>query len=232
MHHLQKRNNGEIIRTPMSTKRPRTSKDPIPLKRKKSVSRQNAMFFPPNVSLVEKKDHGVFTQIVPAISVGTFTSGVLLNGIAQGDSAQTREGRVINMKKLQICWSWYLAAASTGGAPCRIKIVYDKQSNGAAPLITDILQNDDFHAFNNLFTNPRFVTLYDHITPPIAQTGDFCVSGKALIPMNLQCHYSGTGGTVGSINSGAIYLFAAQQSQIKTTAPALSFQTRIRYTDV
>lgn len=208
-----------------------TSKGPA-TKKKKQLSRQNAMFFPPGVSSVEKKDHGVFTQLIPPVASGVFTSGVLLNGMAQGDSAQTREGRVILMKKLQLCWSVYLAGASTGGAPFRIKVVYDKQSNGAAPAITDILQNDDFHAFNNLFSNPRFVTLYDHITPPISATGEYCQAGKVLIPMNLQCHYSGTGGTIGSINSGAIYIFCAQQSQIKIGNPALSFQSRIRFTDV
>ena len=57
----------------------------------------------------------------------------------------------------------------------RVILYLDKQTNGAAAGITDILESDDFQSFNNLANKSRFRTLmdrtYDYNTPSAAGDG-------------------------------------------------------------
>jgi len=125
-----------------------------------------------------------------------------------------------------------MGITATGGSPCRILVVYDKQANAVAPTITDILLADDFHSQNNLSNRDRFVTLCDHITDPIgAQNVIFCAD-NIYKKLNLEVMFNqGSVGTVGDITSGSIYMFVAQAAGIATITPLLTFRSRIRFSD-
>lgn len=84
--------------------------------------------------------------------------------IAQGDGESNRDGRKCCIKK--ICWRYrvQLADAGTAGTATetvRVIMYLDKQTNGAAATVTDILEADDFQSFNNLANKSRFRILYD-----------------------------------------------------------------------
>lgn len=180
--------------------------------------------------LIEMKNHESEQNLFFSTGSPAFTISTSLNGITPGDTAETRTGRKITMKKLYLNWMAYLAPASTGGSPLRVKIVYDKQTNKDSPFVVDIL-TDSFLSFNNLDNSQRFITLCDFITEPLSENGNFCVAGKKSIKMNLDTMYTATGGTVGSITTGSIFLLVSHTGFVSTAAPAFAFKSRIRYID-
>ena len=52
----------------------------------------------------------------------------------------TRVGRKITMTKITMNWNVAMPSAAVGGGSLRFKVVYDKQTNGAAPSILGFLQ--------------------------------------------------------------------------------------------
>lgn len=168
---------------------------------------------------------------IPA-GAGTWSSGILLNATVPGTTATTRIGRQITMKSLELRSTASLASTSTQGGSCRLLIVYDKESKGAAPGITDILESDSFYSFKNLSNPQRFVTLVDHVYDSLTSAGDFTVDFNTYRKMALPVQYNtGSAGTVADINWGAVYAFACQNGTIGTAGPLLPVVTRIRYTD-
>lgn len=168
-----------------------------------------------------------------AVGASTFSAAQLLNGLANGTSASTRVGRQVNMKSLLIRYTITLNPTTVAGGAVRMLVVYDKQANAAAPVITDVLLADGFLAPNNISNRDRFVTLCDVITPPIGTAGDYASSDVVYKKINLETMFNeGVSGTIADITSGSIYLFFAQSGQMTTAAPSLSYRSRIRYTDV
>lgn len=105
-------------------------------------------------------------------STGTVTC---LNLIRAGSSFFNRIGRKVNMKSLHL--KMFLNPVRTSAAPdyVRVMVVYDSQSNGAAPAISDVIQDTDqagtnsTNAFSsaNLNNRDRFRILCDYrIAPP------------------------------------------------------------------
>lgn len=174
--------------------------------------------------------------LTPPIGGSDFTTPgatSLVNGIANGSSAETRIGRKVTLKSILIRYSYALAATSVGGATGRLMVVYDKQSNATAPLETDILLADNFLSPNNLSNRDRFVTLFDHITDPISVQNNYTVSSTLYKAINLEENFNaGSAGTIGDITSGAIYCLMAQTGSITIAAPQMQIRCRVRYTDV
>ena len=59
------------------------------------------------------------------------------------------------------------------------------------------------------------------------------MSRSSIKTLNLETMFNaGSAGTIADITSGSVYMFIAQSGGITTTAPTLSYRSRIRYTDV
>jgi len=103
----------------------------------------------------------------------------LLNGCIAGSQNYNRIGRKINMKSLQ--FRGMIAAATVATAAddqlCRIVIVYDKQSNGAAPTWANVVQSQSIAGTTssatsdmvNLDNRDRFTIVRDKFFPMAAQ---------------------------------------------------------------
>jgi len=178
----------------------------------------------------------VDVQAGPALTVSSLAFNVaanLLNGMANGNDASTRIGRKVTLRSLLFKYSCSMVTAGTGGACIRFLIVYDKQSNAAAPTITDVLLQNEFLSPNNLSNRDRFVTLVDEVTAPISAAGEQATCGIVYKVLNLeQMFNAGSAGTIADITMGSIYLFVAQSGNIAGGAPTIAYKTRIRYTDV
>jgi len=176
-------------------------------------------------------DNAVSTALV--LGVATFSTAQLLITIAQGADASNRIGRKVTVKSLLMRWGIKLGVTSTQGCCVRILVVYDKQANATAPAITDVLLLDEFYSPNNLSNRDRFVTIFDHITPPISSGGDASVNDVLYKRLNLETIYNtGTDAAIGSISSGSIYLFVAQNGAMLTANGNINARCRLRYTDV
>lgn len=200
-------------------------------KKFKTQPRNVSFINPPShrISTIEQKDQTFSTGLSVAASTST-ASVTLLNGIAVGNTAGTRVGRGVQMKSLQFRSNCSQASGFTAGQVLhRILIVYDKQTNGLAPLATDVMESDNFYGYMNLNNSKRFVVISDNIIEPDNLTN---YKSKVFRKLNLPIEFNSVGGAfVSSITTGSIYVlswvFCTQAS-----APTFQFNSRIRYTDM
>jgi hypothetical protein len=100
------------------------------------------------------------------------TSIIPLNLIAAGSSFFNRIGRRIELRSIDICFQIQNISGVSRLVPAdllRIMVVYDRQTNGALPSISDIIQDTDSNANNltnsmsgpNLNNRDRFMVLFD-----------------------------------------------------------------------
>lgn len=187
------------------------------------------------------------------------TTPILLNGIAAGTDFYNRVGRKVVLKSVMIKGECHISSgAGTGAAtpyeayPVRVALVYDDQVNGAAPAVSDIFQGvssgGGTQAYPlvgiNLNNRDRFRVLKDWtfvLRPNTTAAGSVNYGDgfggkkdfKAFIRLNNDEIFSGTGATVSSIQTGALWLVAYQFQTAALNQPtaAINFATRVRYAD-
>lgn len=168
-------------------------------------------------------------------------SVVLLNGVATGTDFNARIGRKIVIKSLLFRCRFENRTDITGATPAagdtvRVLLVFDSQSNGAAPAVTDILNSASVVDTMNLNNRDRFRILKDFY---ITTGGDNYSAGtltagsprpvivKKYLKLNLEVIFSGTGATVGSIASGGLYFIPIADSAVAN----MNYCTRVRFID-
>lgn len=160
----------------------------------------------------------------------------ILNGMTVGGSPNQRVGRKINMTKLTIRYNFaanQTLLAMLGSCSFRIIVVFDKQTNGFTPLVTDILETDSFSSMNNLSNRERFITLVDFITPQITQGGPYNVNGIINRKFNLETIFNtGGAGTVNDIATGGLFYLCASSNAAGVQSPLESSSiSRMRFVD-
>jgi len=169
-------------------------------------------------------------------STTSYTSGLVscINAVTLGDEAFSRDGRKITNKSILI--TGYGASADTKGAP-RILVVYDKQTNGTQPLITDILTENNWAAPMNLNNRDRFKILYDNVaglgkgTNPLqvvpANSGGIFYYHK-YIKCDLPTVFGEAASGVAMIKTGGLFIVYVGTGLVSIVG---EFRTRVRFTD-
>lgn len=176
-----------------------------------------------------------------AYNADTTGSVTLLNGVAQGDDFNNRIGRQATWKSVSIRGILYNVDQTTNNAACRLLVVWDNSPNsGSAPAITDFLVASTATTHNNLNNRHRFKTLIDeyHCLGTFSNVAtQSYVAGPGVKEINRFLRlpdavtvFSGTGATVGSIQSGAIWLVTIGD-QGAGLGGQFSVTTRCRFTD-
>jgi len=188
---------------------------------------------------VEKKWIDVAaTLLVTTVGTGAIT---LLNGLTQGTTSVTRIGSRIEVKSVQFKYNFQSGTTATGVTPIRIKIVYDKEANGALPVATDIMATDQIDGLNNLYTAGRFLTMYDQTFNPVSAGGSNATAAgnqaqlcEGYVKCNLPTKYLNSNfGDYRDISSGAIYVIAwSNGSAFGGAGFDGTANFRIRYTDI
>lgn len=167
----------------------------------------------------------------------SYTTGTVtpINLVPLGDDANTRDGRKISIKSILI--TGYGAAADTKGAP-RIMLVYDKQTNGSLPAITDILSENNWSSAHNLNYRNRFKVLYDNVggigrnTNPLMVVPSGTASGQFIWHDYLKCDLETIFGEaqtgIQMIKTGGLYFVYIGTGMISIMG---EFRTRIRFVD-
>jgi len=137
--------------------------------------------------------------------------------IPQGDTATTRDGRQATIKSIQIRGdlNFVPAANAVASGSTHLYLVQDRQCNGAATAVTNVLTSATFNdALINLENSDRFRILkaWHHTWGPAAgattaynnQTRHIEFYTKCDIPMT----WGGTSGAIGEIRSNNIFLMA------------------------
>lgn len=134
-----------------------------------------------------------------------------------------------------------MTPSSTTSAPVgdfvRVMLIWDCQSNSAAPAVTDILTTTAYDSPINLNNRDRFKILTDKFVSmnPNTYTTGAPTGGnprnallKVYKKMSMETIFSGTGATIGSIQSGSLYLLLINAVNNASFADTY---TRVRFLD-
>lgn len=170
-----------------------------------------------------------------AYNVSTTATITLLNGCATGSDYNKREGRLISMQNIEIKGFLEPEDGLVDNQCARVMCLLDLQSNGAAPVITDILDSASSLAQYNLNNRKRFTILVDELFPMGGLTAAYSQSPtvhafEVDIPVDIDTHYGGTGATVASITRGALYMVTIG-SKAPGAGSTLTASTRVRFVD-
>jgi len=183
---------------------------------------------------VEKKNVDVAlvgaTLFPIATSIAVVTA---LNLMGQGAAAGQHLGRTAQMKSIQYRLSTNMAATTTGSGSLRVVIVYDKQSNGAAPTAVQVFQANHIASPMNLSNSKRFIVLVDDTHEGLSVTGPASAYMKNFKKINLPIEYFDTNnGDITDIATGSVYMFTFNDSGFGVAAPNNIFYSRMRFQDV
>lgn len=186
------------------------------------------------------------TEVTLASNATTAAFVPTLNGIAQNTDPFGRVGKQITVTNVNchLKLTSGQAPATTAAGQYRVILGIDKQSNGAAPLITDILSSAPLatispNSFRNMFTLDRFVILKDKLvtlnrwstngTGAYEGSKVFKLSWKGAVPVM----YKDTGATVSSVTSNNFFLLMlANTTAGGGASEQLVGVARIKYTDM
>lgn len=147
-----------------------------------------------------------------------FAGMSLLNEIELGDRDYQRDGTKILMKSVRISGNLTLpTSAGVTWAQVRMLVVYDKQTNGTAPLIGDILSSSKTGGGFDTFTTPpnarnrgRFEVLCDRYFF-LSKNQAYAIPLEFYRRLNHPVQYNGQANTIADISSGGLFflLFAS-----------------------
>jgi len=163
-------------------------------------------------------------------SIASTGSFVLLNNLAQGDSATTRTGNSVVARTLEMRFNirWNAAAASTSQG-LRVMLLWDRQANGSLPALNTVLQATDYLSPVNDSFRKRYKVIYDK-NFVVASVGPLIVQAKKLKKLgNTVTRYNGNAGTVADVVSNSLLFYLI--SSDAANGPTIQYQFRLRYTD-
>ncbi len=192
----------------------------------------------------ELKFHDVDVDMTGADhSAGVILNTSSINLIAQGVTESTRIGRKCVIRS--IGWRGnvdYAVATGAGAADAdqlRLMLVLDKQANGAAPAVTDVLESANIHSFNNLSNKGRFRVLSDkiHFLNVVGAAGDGTTHDYMIVKepieffkqVNIPLEFSAGTGAITEIRSNNLFILAI--SQLASTSTSIDSKVRLRFSD-
>lgn len=173
---------------------------------------------------------------------GTASSGSsfqLLTGIAEGDTAYTRTGDEIVATSLRGVLK-LVTDTNRSHITCRVLIVRDLLSQGVAPFVTDVLNNDNITSLimapYRRSSRKRYKILYDRLmtfnTAAFEATNTYVPVErvkKIRIKMHSKIIYKGTGITIADAETNSIYVTVI--SDYSSDFPNYIFGSRLYFKD-
>lgn len=196
----------------------------------------------------ERKYYDIDNRTIDVNANGHFS---LLSIPELGSDFDNRIGRKICNRSLYIRGKLAMEQANTPAAgtsaaqQARMIIFVDNQPNGAAPAITDLLKEAVPQSQLNANNRDRFRVIKDKtfvFDPFVIQTTPtqaFAVGNRSIYDLkiykklNIETIFNGTnGGTIGDINTGAVYMFWIGNAAAGTTDLNATLTSRIRFDDM
>lgn len=182
---------------------------------------------------IEKKFFDSGAGFTTAVQAGAIVSNIL--AIAQGTTEITRVGGKINVVNFNLRGQVRgLTATGVPGA-FRYIVFWDKQCNGAAPAVTDVLATAELNSFLNMDNVDRFQVIKDKIVinnfGAISPTPLWYLN-TVLMKCNYKCnvpiHYSSTTGAIAEIKSNNLCILLISE---RSTSIEYGFKWRVKFTD-
>lgn len=182
----------------------------------------------------EKLFHDVTTT---GAAVDTTPLIINCNVMDVGAAVGQRTGRRIEMQSIYVRMETHSGTTPTGCA-IRVILFYDKQTNGAQPGATDVLDANRPEAMLNMDSRQRLEVLADKTYVQTVQSGGAATAGFVKtfnfhkIFRKLRCRdtiYSGTGSGIADIATGGLFIMLLSTEAVGVTAPVIDMVTRLRY---
>lgn len=167
-----------------------------------------------------------------------------INLMAQGTDINQRVGRKVQLKSVMANLNFFPTNVTNANAAQgifgRVCIIYDSQPNGSASAAayTDIFAAADPNAPLNLNNRDRFRVIWSqywtvssywlNATPAIIGGAPQNVYRKCYRKINLPTIFNGTGGTIGTVATGALLLCIVCDNNNNAM---YDYYTRVRYSD-
>lgn len=198
-------------------------------------------------SKAELKAYDIAVATYQCNTTGSFT---LLCVPQLGTDYTNRIGRKINLRSVYIRGQIFTelgtvpSAGSQGSQFGRMIIFYDKQPNGAAPAVTDLLVSASPSAQLNLNNRDRFEILADKtwVFDPYffstTATQSYGSASRQIYAIkkykklgNRDVIFGGNAGTIADINTGALYMFFIGDQAAAGDDLNAIVSTRVRFDD-
>lgn len=186
-----------------------------------------------------------------ALAYTTITnSGVItsptFNLIDLGTGEQNRIGRKVTVKRIQIRGTLQNRSQEDPAMTSnkfRVIVYQDKQCNGAAATVTDILDSADVDSFRNLQNSQRFRILSDKFYVSNIKGGGQNSAGtktwgeeykhfKVFIKCNIPLEFGTTSPpTIADLRSNNLGILAIVEEDQAANTPRIGYLTRLRYSD-
>jgi len=157
----------------------------------------------------------------------------LLNGVVPGVGFSQRIGRSISMRGLDLRLTASVVAGTGVDQIQRVLVVLDHQPNGAAPVITDILDAVSTESRPNLINAWRFTILQDtrfDLNASAEPGSKRAITEK--ICLGRSTHYNnGVAGTVADIVTNSLFLVFVGSEAAGATAGTVTGTSRVRFVD-
>lgn len=171
-------------------------------------------------------------------SVLTAGALVLLSTIPNGTGPSERVGRAITYHDITVNYK-VQPRNDTDLGGIRVLLVYDRQTNGVSPVITDIMTATNTLALYNANNRSRFKILYDRTHSSYYEATVAGAGGRQSAPVHvinknislkgLRAHFLNIGAGIADIESGAIYMVVLTDIN---DANDFTETNRIQYTDL
>lgn len=155
-------------------------------------------------------------------STGSAFTVIPLNLIGTGDDFNNRDGRSILAKSLRIRGKF----SSNSGDPFRVCVIMDRGTGtlptGAEIFRTGTAPGDAF----NLDNRDRFTVIKDSLLFVGTNTNDSTVLVDWYLPFpkDVECKYTGTAATQGSLGSNAIYIVYGSTAVVSPSVMQCDFR--------
>jgi len=178
----------------------------------------------------EWKSLDTIQTVTPMIAAGVLT---LLNGCSLGDNLNNRDGRQIFIQSIQIKFRAEFNAAAATASPCRFILFQDKQANGAAPAVSELLDMSTagaVDALRLLTTRKRFKILADRRYYVAQNSGLGGIVDDIYLKKPITVQYNaGTTGVITDITTNSLYFLMTSDEVVN--GPYGGFYSRVRFTE-
>lgn len=172
--------------------------------------------------------------VVGAEPVAAYTGITEINLIQQGATVAQRIGNKVVLKSIHVTAHFNVLAVANSGT-IRVMVVYDKQTNGAFPALTDIILAQPAGAASplsgiNIANKSRFQMIRDKYFN-LSGGGTTGYVFDEYCKGRWEVEYGANAGNIGDFRTGAVYFVAYYLSAI-VAGPTLAFlHCRNRYYD-
>lgn len=182
-------------------------------------------------SMINVEKHYADVGSNTAITSTGATFSHLCNGIGTGDDFNSRTGRSILSKSLQVKYSLNIHASAVN-TWVHWAIVVDKNPDSATACSHDAVYGASstyLSMIDRANEGDRFVILRQYDTKLDNKASPTVVGTDYIDLSNIHCLYDGTGATIASIEKNAIFVVAV--SNEPTNTPTLTLNTRYSWFD-